>query len=293
MYSKSFGTLAERERTLLKMLSPAVVVLIAVTIIPIIQLFWTSLHKMQIGTEKSFILFDNYIKIANDPRFWNSVVLAIVLIAMAVGLQVFLGLIIAERFNQSFKGKELFRIFILLPMVCPPIVVGIIWRMLLQPTLGAASYYLGLIGIDIAWLAGAESALIAIALVDAWQWMPFVILMFMAGLSTIPDELLDAAKVDGANQFQIFIHIFLPLLKPVIMITVLLRVIDSIKIFPKIFIMTQGGPGTATEIINYYAFRTTFQYSRFGYGAALCFNMFIIALLLSIAIIMIMRVRSE
>jgi multiple sugar transport system permease protein len=152
---------------------------------------------------------------------------------------------------------------------------------------------LGLIGIDIAWLAGAKSALIAIALVDTWQWLPFVILMFMAGLATIPEDFLEAAKVDGANQIKIFAYIFLPLLKPVIMIVVLLRVIETIKIFPKIYIMTEGGPGTATEIINFFAYRTTFQYSRFGYGSALCFNLFIITCLLSIVIITVMKIRSQ
>jgi len=170
-------------------------------------------------------------------------------------------------------------------MVSPPVVVGVMWCMFLQPRLGIVSYLLGLVGIKTAWLASSRTALLTIAVVDTWQWLPFVILMFMAGLASIPEELSEAARADGANQYQVFRHIFLPLLKPVIIITLLFRVVDTIKIFPKIFIMTEGGPGTSTEIMNFYAFRTTFQYSRFGYGSALSFTVFLICIFLSVAIL--------
>lgn len=294
MNSTSRSFLKKKERTLVLMLAPAIFTLILVTVFPLIYLFWTSLYKWEFGAgERLFILFGNYSKIAHDSRFWNSLVLTLWLIAMAVGLQVILGLIISERLHRPFKGKNIVRVLLLLPMVSPPVVVGVMWRMFLQPTSGIVSYLLGLVGIHNPWLANPKTALFAIAVVDTWQWTPFVILMFMAGLATIPDELLDAAMADGAGQLQVFRYIFLPLLKPVILLTVLLRVIEAIKIFPKIFIMTEGGPGTATEIINFYAFRTTFQYSRFGYGSALSFGIFILCILLSIGIIFTLRVRSE
>ena len=174
---------------------------------------------------------------------------------------------------------------LLLPMVSPPVVVGVMWRMFLQPRLGMVSYLLSLVGIHAAWLASSKTALLTIALVDTWEWMPFVILMLTAGLASIPEQLSEAAQADGANQLQILRYILLPLLKPVIIITILFRAVDIIKIFPKIFIMTEGGPGTATEIMNFYAFRTTFQYSRFGYGSALSFTIFAICILLSVGII--------
>jgi len=284
----------ERYRTLIFMLLPAVIVLTFVTVFPLIYLFWTSLHKWEFGAaEKAFVMFANYLRMVQDTRFWNSVLLAMLLIGMAVGLQTGLGLIISERLHQSFKGKNVIRILLLLPMVSPPVVVGVMWRMFLQPRLGIVSYLLSLVGIKNPWLANPKTALFTIAVVDTWQWMPFVILMFMAGLASIPDELTEAAQADGAAQYQIFRYILLPLLKPVIIITVLFRVIDTIKIFPKIFIMTEGGPGTATEIMNFYAFRTTFQYSRFGYGSTLSFAIFVICMLLSIGIISSLKVRSE
>jgi len=286
--------MSEKRRTLLMMLTPAVVVLILVTVFPLGYLFWASLHKWEFGAaEKVFILFGNFVKMAHDTRFWNSVLLALSLIGMAVGLQIGIGLIVSERLYRPFKGKNIVRMLLLLPMVSPPVVVGVMWRMFLNPRLGIVSYLLGLIGVKNPWLANPKTALSAIAAVDTWQWMPFGILMLMAGLASIPDELSEAAQADGATQLQIFRYILLPLLKPVIIITVLFRVIDTLKVFPKIFIMTEGGPGTATEIMNFYAFRTTFQYSRFGYGSALSFTIFAVSILLSIGIMSTFKARSE
>lgn len=294
MNPNSTTIMSEKRRTLLMMLTPAVVVLILVTVFPLGYLFWSSLHKWEFGAaEKVFVLFGNFVKMAHDTRFWNSVLLALSLIGMAVGLQIGIGLIVSERLHRPFKGKNIVRVFLLLPMVSPPVVVGVMWRMFLQPRLGIMSYLLGLIGVKNPWLANPKTALFAIAAVDTWQWMPFVILMLMAGLASIPDELSEAAQADGATQLQIFRYILLPLLKPVIIITVLFRVIDTLKVFPKIFIMTEGGPGTATEIMNFYAFRTTFQYSRFGYGSALSFTIFAVCILLSIGIMSTFKVRSE
>lgn len=286
MNLKTNNIFIQKRQTLLVMLMPALVVLIAVTIPPLIYLFWSSLHKWEFGAaEKTFILFGNFTKMMHDTRFWNSVALALFLIGMAVGIQISLGLLISERLNRVFKGKKIFRMLLLLPMVSPPVVVGVMWRMFLQPRLGMVSYLLSLVGIHTAWLASSKTALLTIALVDTWEWMPFVILMFTAGLASIPEQLSEAAQADGANQLQILRYILLPLLKPVIIITLLFRAVDIIKIFPKIFIMTEGGPGTATEIMNFYAFRTTFQYSRFGYGSALSFTIFAICILLSVGII--------
>lgn len=294
MNPNSTTIMSEKRRTLLMMLTPAVVVLILVTVFPLGYLFWTSLHKWEFGAaEKVFVLFGNFVKMAHDTRFWNSVLLALSLIGMAVGLQIGIGLIVSERLHRPFKGKNIVRMLLLLPMVSPPVVVGVMWRMFLQPRLGIMSYLLGLIGVKNPWLANPKTALFAIAAVDTWQWMPFVILMLMAGLASIPDELSEAAQADGATQLQIFRYILLPLLKPVIIITVLFRVIDTLKVFPKIFIMTEGGPGTATEIMNFYAFRTTFQYSRFGYGSALSFTIFAVCILLSIGIMSTFKVRSK
>ena len=286
MNLKTNNIFIQKRQTLLVMLMPALVVLIAVTIPPLIYLFWSSLYKWEFGaTEKVFILFGNFTKMMHDTRFWNSVVLALFLIGMAVGIQISLGLLISERLNRAFQGKKIFRMLLLLPMVSPPVVVGVMWRMFLQPRLGMVSYFLSLVGIHAAWLASSKTALLTIALVDTWEWMPFVILMLTAGLASIPEQLSEAAQADGANQLQILRYILLPLLKPVIIITLLFRAVDVIKIFPKIFIMTEGGPGTATEIMNFYAFRTTFQYSRFGYGSALSFTIFAICILLSVGII--------
>jgi len=294
MNPNSTTIMNEKRRTLLMMLTPAVVVLILVTVFPLGYLFWASLHKWEFGAaEKVFVLFGNFVKMAHDTRFWNSVLLALSLIVMAVGLQIGIGLIVSERLHRPFKGKNIVRMLLLLPMVSPPVVVGVMWRMFLHPRLGIVSYLLGLIGVKNPWLANPKTALFAIAAVDTWQWMPFVILMLMAGLASIPDELSEAAQADGATQLQIFRYILLPLLKPVIIITVLFRVIDTLKVFPKIFIMTEGGPGTATEIMNFYAFRTTFQYSRFGYGSALSFTIFAVCILLSIGIMSTFKGRSE
>jgi len=157
-----------------------------------------------------------------------------------------------------------------IPMVLPPIVVAIIWKVLFTPDISVLNWLLGLGGLpQPAWLSDPRLALPAIIVADVWEWFPFTLLMLLAALQMMPDEPLEAARIDGAGSWQVFRHIVLPLLRPAIVVTALFRLIESVKAFPLIFVMTGGGPGTVTEPTNYYAYLQGFNYSLVGFSAAI------------------------
>jgi multiple sugar transport system permease protein len=187
-----------------------------------------------------------------------------------VAFQLLLGLAAALLLNSRLRFLEAMRALFIIPMVLPPIVVAIIWKVLFTPDISVLNWALGLLGLpQPAWLAHPRLALPAIIIADIWEWFPFTLLMLLAALQMIPAEPLEAARIDGAGAWQVFRHVVLPLLRPAIVVTVLFRLIESVKAFPLIFVMTGGGPGTVTEATNYYAFLQGFNYSLIGYSAAI------------------------
>jgi multiple sugar transport system permease protein len=170
--------------------------------------------------------------------------------------------------------------------VMPPVVVALIWKILFTPDISILDWTLGLLGLpQPAWLADPRLALWAIIVADVWEWFPFVMLMLLAALQMLPAEPLEAARLDGASRWQVFRHITLPLLKPAIVVATLFRLIDSVKAFPHIFIMTGGGPGTATEVTNFYAYLQGFSYTYIGYSSAVIVVMLIATLLMSVMLL--------
>jgi multiple sugar transport system permease protein len=192
---------------------------------------------------------------------------------------------LAELLSDRTRGLAIFRSALLLPMVMPPIVVGIMWRIMFHPTLGIINYFLRPLGLDRGWLAEPGLALWALIGVDVWQWTPFLLLMFLAGYAAIPQEYYEAAQVDGANRWHRFRYVTFPLLRALIVVGILFRAVDGMKVFPTIHIMTEGGPGNATEVMNYYTFKVAFAYTNIGYSSALSFTMFLIAIAISIVLI--------
>jgi multiple sugar transport system permease protein len=187
-----------------------------------------------------------------------------------VGFQLLLGLAAALLLNSRLRFLEAMRALFIIPMVLPPIVVAIMWKVLFTPDISVLNWVLGLLGLpQPAWLAHPQLALPAIIIADIWEWFPFTLLMLLAALQMIPAEPLEAARIDGAGAWQVFRYVVLPLLRPAIVITILFRLIESVKAFPLIFVMTGGGPGTVTEATNYYAFLQGFNYSLVGYSAAI------------------------
>jgi multiple sugar transport system permease protein len=266
---------AQRKRAFLLGLLPALVVLAAITIAPAIYLFVTSLTPLDMTRSEETSLnftkpWTNYAELYTDKRFHNSIWVQVKLSTVTVLLQLLMGLGIALLLNTPSRLLEAVRTTFLIPMVLPPIVVALIWKVLYTPDVSPIHRLFNFVGFPIeSLITNPKLALWAIAVADTWEWFPFTMLILLAALQMIPDEPLEAARIDGAGAWQLFRHIIFPLLRPIIVVAGLFRLIDSIKAFPLIYVLTNGGPGTVTEVTNYYAFVQAFNFSYWGYAGAI------------------------
>ena len=251
---------------------PAVIVLALVTVLPLLYLVVTSFTPLDLTNPASrrWTGLTNYRQLAADGRFWNSVWVQAQLSFWTVALQMVIGFAIALLLNGRMRFLELVRAIFIVPMVLPPVVVALIWKILFTPDISILDWSLGLLGLpQPAWLADPKLALWAVIVADVWEWFPFVMLMLLAALQMLPSDPLEAARLDGASRWQVFRYVTVPLLKPAIVVATLFRLIDSVKAFPHIFIMTGGGPGTTTEVTNFYAYLQGFSYTYVGYSSAI------------------------
>lgn len=280
--------------TLWLMLLPCVVVLGIIVIIPFFKLVETSLYSWKLCSPlpKTFFGWGNYLRIFHDKFFWNSLKVAFYFIAGALSIEFLLGIFIAWVLHELVKNNQILTSLFLFPMVLPPIVVALIWRLLYSPSLGMINYFLSFLGLSHPFLGDPNTALLALVFVDVWEWTPFVILLLSAGFSTIPPELNEASKIDGASRWQNFVHVSLPLLKPLIMIVLILRMIEVIKVFPTIFVMTEGGPGVHTQTMNFFIYRQCFNYTYMGYASALGVLLFFIVLVMALFIFSFIKKES-
>jgi multiple sugar transport system permease protein len=269
-------------------LVPAVSVLFLVTVLPLLYLVITSFTPLDMTNPGSlrWAGLTNYRQLAADGRFWNSVWVQTQLSFWTVTLQMGIGFAIALLLNSRMRFLELVRSTFIIPMVLPPVVVALIWKILFTPDISILDWALGLVGLpQPAWLADPRLALWAVIVADVWEWFPFVMLMLLSALQMLPSEPLEAARLDGASRWQVLRCITVPLLKPAIVVAVLFRLIDSVKAFPHIFIMTGGGPGTATEVTNFYAYLQGFSYTYIGYSSAIIVVMLLVTLLMSLGVL--------
>ena len=288
----------QRTRFFVILLSPALVVLTVVTFVPFAFLLSTSLTPLNLARPATWWNFSeplgNFRELLTDRRFLNSLGVQFRLSVFTVGFQLLLGLGAAVMLNSRFRFLETIRALFIIPMVLPPIVVAIMWKVLFTPDISLLDWFLGLLGLpQIAWLAHPRLALPAIIIADVWEWFPFTMLMLLAALQMMPDEPLEAARIDGAGSWQVFWLVVLPLLRPAIVVTALFRVIESVKAFPLIFVMTGGGPGTVTEATNYYAFLQGFNYSMIGFSASISVVVLASTLLVSYLIIRMVGTHVE
>ena len=265
------------------LLVPTIFLLLALTVYPLIYSFIAMLHKINIRTgERTFIGFQNFIEMGTDPFFWNALKNTAIYTGTAVTVEFVLGLSLAMFLSTKLAGRNIFRSLFLTPMMLPPIVAAVIFKIIYIPDFGIINWFLGLIGIEgIIWEASVNTALLSIIIVDIWEWTPFMFLILLAGLQAIPLDPYEAAEVDGATKFQIFRDITFPLLKPAVLIALLLRIMDTLRIFDQIFIMTGGGPANATETMSLYIYRHAFRFSNIGYATAMSFVMLILTILIS------------
>ena len=270
-------------------LAPALVVLTLITLGPAVYLVVTSLTPLNLVNPQSAFDFShpfgNYKDALTDSRFLNSVWVQAKLSGATVALQLAAGLAVALLLNAHSRLLEALRTAFLIPMVLPPIVVAIIWKVMYTPDVSPVHRALAAMGMPLSSLiANGDTAIWAVVVAETWEWFPFTMLMTLATLQVIPTEPLEAAAIDGASRLQLFWYIVLPYLRPTLVVCALFRLIDSIKAFPLIYVLTNGGPGTATEVTNYYGFVQAFNFSYWGYGSAIATLMIAGVFLLSLLV---------
>jgi len=276
----------QRERRFaLALFGPALLLLLLITTAPLVYLVWTSLQRLDMGMPwlSGFAGLGNYARMGDDPRFWNSLALTFVYTGSTVVLQVIVGLALALLVLQIPKGQGLLRLAAILPIVLAPVVVGLFWRTLvLAPDVGLVDLVTRALGLGSHnWLGDPQLALISVIAIHTCQWTPFAFLVLLATLATLPPDVYEAARLDRAGPWQRFRHITLPLIRPAVVMVVILRTMTALSAFAAIFAATGGGPGSATEILNLYAYRTSFTELNLGYGSALAVVLLAITLFIS------------
>lgn len=256
-----------------------------------LYLSFRSYNPLRPWYPREFVGFGNYLDALSRPRVWHSLKITFYFIGAAVGIEFIFGMGIALLFSRELKGKSFFRTLIMLPLTLTPVVVGLIWKYLLHDTFGVVTYIFRHFGWSTEWYGDPVMALPTIIFMDVWQWTPFVFLILLAGILSLPKEPFESAKIDGASELQSFWHMTLPLLKPIIVIAILLRLVDAIKIFDTIWILTKGGPGHATEVYNIHIYLEGFRYYNMGYAAALGIILLIISLVIAFGFIKLVKLE--
>lgn len=276
----------QRRRFFALCVAPSLAVLAVITLAPALYLLVTSLTPLDLTRPETAWSFAdpgrNFALLMEDGRFHNSLWVQVKLSVWTVGLQVLIGLGFALLLNAKSRFLEALRTVFLIPMVLPPIVVAIIWKVIYTPDISPMHWILRELGLRVpALITDPNWALAAIIVADTWEWFPFTMLMTLAALQMLPQELVDAAKVDGATPWQSTVHVTLPFIKGVLLVAGLFRLIDSLKAFPLIFILTEGGPGSVTEVTNYYSFLQAFNFSFLGYSSAITVVLLAVTVVLS------------
>jgi multiple sugar transport system permease protein len=270
-------------------LAPALVVLAIITIAPAIYLVLTSLTPLNLTLPDSAWDFStplaNYTDLLEDPRFSRSAWVQVKLSVATVISQLLIGLGVALLLNGGGRLRQFARSGFLIPMVLPPIVVGILWRVMYAVDISPFHRLMEAIGLPVpSLITDPDLALTAIVIAETWEWFPFTMLMVLAALQMVPSAPIEAARIDGANDWQLFRYVTFPYIQQTLVVCGIFRLIDSIKAFPLIFVLTDGGPGDVTEVTNYYAYRQAFTFSLWGYGSAIATLMVAAIFVLSWAI---------
>jgi len=267
-------------------LAPAIIYLLAFSVFPLIYSIRVSLTDLNIARQHTgyFIGLKNYIQLFADSLFLKSILNTLKIILIAIPVELCLGYAAAHMFYtvRKLKGVSVFRTIYLVPIMITPLIHGLTWSYILNPLLGIMNYLLPLIKLEpLPWFGSPNTAIYTIIGVDVWQWTPFVAMLILIGLLSIPQETLEAAEVDGAKWYQKIINIEIPMIKKVLGIAVLMRLIDLVRMFDIIYATTKGGPGSSTEVVTMFAYREAFNYSNIGMGSAASIIALISTILLS------------
>jgi multiple sugar transport system permease protein len=277
-------------------LAPALLLLAGIALAPAIELVLMSLHRIEWAQGQSrwtFIGPVQYAAVARDALFGAGIRNTVVFATTAVGIQMVLGFALALLTTKVTRGRTFYRAVFLIPILVPGIVIGAIWKLMYNFDFGVFNQVLGLFGIaPVDWLGNPSLALWAIVAVDVWHWTPFVFLLMLAGLESLPQDVYEAARIDGATFLQELGYVTLPLMLPTIVVTLVFRAIVAFKVFDEIYLLTAGGPGTATEVISFTIYRRFFTEGQMGYGSAMSIVVMVAMALLALFATRITRRRE-
>jgi multiple sugar transport system permease protein len=262
---------------------PGIILLFIITIVPTLYALFLSFQSYNLAkpNERHFNFFLNYVNIFLDRRFWNGFAKTATFTVISLCAELILGMLLALSLTKSVLLKSFVQICILVPMITTPVVVGLVWKMFYDVQFGMLNYLLGFFGMDSIDMAGNNKlALLSLIIIDIWEWTPYVTLILLAGLQSLPVEPYESAIVDGAGSLAIFRWITLPLLMPVLSVAVIFRFMDLFKWMDTIYVVTFGGPGFETETLSYYTYTNTFKFLEIGYGSALCIFMLMVILVI-------------
>jgi multiple sugar transport system permease protein len=261
---------AQRAASLHGLMVPAVIFVVLMVIFPFGYAFWLSLQDYRIGQAVKFIGIGNYTALIQDEQFWNGIKLTFILYITALILQLILGVGLGMLLHRVQLMRGLVRTVMVSPFMLPPVVIGMMSIVILDPGMGVANYLLKAANLPTSlFLASTDYVIYTVVLIDTWQWTPFVALIVLGGLQSLPTKIYEAAAIDGATGWREFVYITLPLLGPTILTAAVLRSVDLLRFFDVIYITTQGGPGYASSTLNIYAYRKAFEFTDIGYAAAL------------------------
>ena len=287
----SIGLRQEEDRTKLIFILPAAVWVLAFTIFPLLYAVYTSFFSFRFGKINQFVGFTNYGRLWSDPNVSGALMTTLIFVLVTVTIEMSLGFGLALLFNREIWGKNVFRAIMTLPLFATPVAIGFLGITLYYESNGPINAFLGVFGLTgVPWLSNPNWAPVSVMVVDIWQWTPFVFLVSLAGLQGLSEDLYEAARVDGGSGPQLFRHITLPLMTPILWLILLLRLVEAFKVFDIPASLTLGGPGRATEVYSLFTYRTALRFFDHGFAATqgfllLFIVMFIVTLLFN-------RVRS-
>jgi multiple sugar transport system permease protein len=278
-----------------RMMLPALLLLAALSIFPFLFIVWMSFNEVSPigGLSFEWVGLENWVNLFADPAVRSSWMISAIYFVATVGLEMFLGIAVALLIHEVVWGKNLALSLFLMPIFIAPVMVGLLGRFLVDPTYGLYAWVLNTTGIFTKNILGSgESALVAVILMDVWEWTPLVTIIVLAGLSSMPDEVIQAARVDGASYWQRLRYIVMPLISGVVIVALLVRSMDAIRFFDIIFITTNGGPADATKIIPIRLYETAFRFFDLGYAAAIGLGMLAFSIVIANLFLRILKAQG-
>jgi multiple sugar transport system permease protein len=272
------------------LLAPSLLLVLAVFVYPVYDGIRASLHFYRFGRALDFVGLENYRRVLGDERFRDSLLVTLKFVFLAVSIETVLGLALALLCAREFPFIRVVRATLIVPMIVTPVVVGIVFRLIYASDVGLVTAVNQAIGGEQVQILSREgTAFLGLVALDVWEWTPLMFLILLAGIQSLPVEPFEAARVDGAGAWRVFVDHTLPMLRPVLAVAIVLRTIDAFTTFDQVFVLTRGGPGTATQLISIYGYNTAFKFQQVGFAAAMLFMVALVVLALAFLAVRLIR----